>query len=59
MIAETPEISFLCRIDELTFAKGHEIEMLNTFLIILDHTAAELSLIDNLPDILEDKSIRL
>jgi hypothetical protein len=55
VIAEAAEVTLLRRIDELTLGEGHEIEMLNTFFVILDHASAEGTLINDLPDIFEDE----
>jgi hypothetical protein len=53
VIAEPAQVSFLCSIDEFAFRKGHEIEMLDSFFIVLNHAPSELGLIDDLSDIFE------
>ena len=58
MVTESTEIAFLCRIDELTLAQGHEIEMFDTFLIILDHAFAKSGFRDSFTNILEDEIVR-
>ena len=53
VIAEPAQVSFLCSIDEFAFRKGHEIEVLDPFFIVLNHAPSELGLIDDLSDIFE------
>ena len=58
VVAETSKIAFSGRINEFTFAEGHEIEMDNALFVILDHAATELGLIDDFADVFKDEVSR-
>ena len=51
MVTEPAQISFLGRIDELTFAERHEVKMFDALLIVLDHAAAKMAFIDDFANI--------
>ena len=53
VIAEPAQVSFLCSIDEFAFRKGHEIEVLDSFFIVLNHAPSELRLVDDFSNIFE------
>jgi len=36
VVAKATQITLLCRIDELAFIQGHEVEVFDAFLVILD-----------------------
>ena len=59
MVAESSQIALLCRIDEDIFFKGHEVEMLDTFLVVLVPPTLEIPDIDDIADVFENESIRL
>lgn len=57
VIAEAAEIALLGRIDELVLREGHEVEMLDAFLVILYRALPKGRLVDDLADVLEDKVV--
>lgn len=58
VIAEAPQVSFLGRVDKFSFAEGHEIKVLDAFVVILDHTSTKLWLVDDFTNILVDEITR-
>lgn len=52
MVAEATQVTLSGGIDEFTFAEGHEIEMLDSLFVILNHPPAELILVDDLANVL-------
>ena len=59
VVAESPKVALFGSIDKLALAQGHEIEMLDALVIILNCSASECWLIDYFSDVLEDKIIWL
>jgi len=59
MVAKTAEVTLFCRVDELTLGEGHEIEVLDAFLIILVHAPPESRLRDDFANVFEDEIIWL
>jgi hypothetical protein len=59
VVAESAKVSPFGRIDKLTLGKGHEVEVLDAFLIILMHAPPESRLRDDFTNIFEDEIIRL
>jgi hypothetical protein len=57
MIAESSQVTFFRSINKLMLGKGHEIEVPNSFFVILDGTPPEGWLIDDFADILENEII--
>jgi len=57
MITESTEIASLCSVNEFTLIEGHEVEMLDTLLVILMHSLAESIFTNNFADIFEDKIV--
>lgn len=57
MIAEASKVATLGRVDEFALTKGHEIEMLDAFIVIGNHALAECGLGDGLADVLEDEVV--
>ena len=58
MIAETSQVALLGRIDELSFVQGHKIEVLDAFLVILNHTLPELGLPNDFADVFINEFVR-
>lgn len=58
MIAKPAQVTLLCRINKFALIEGHEIEMLDPFLIVLSHAPPEICLVDHLSDVLENKLVR-
>ena len=58
MIAKSAEISFFGGIDKLPFAKRHEVKMLDSFLIVVEHALPELCLVNDFADVLENEFVR-
>lgn len=56
MIAESAQVTFLSCIDEFAFAEGHKIEVLDPFVIILNHAASKLWLVDDFTNILPNET---
>jgi hypothetical protein len=59
MVAESAKVSSFSRIDELTLGKGHEVEVLDAFLVILVHAPPESGLRDDFANVFENEIIRL
>jgi hypothetical protein len=59
VVTESTKVSFFGRIDKLTFGEGHEVEVLDAFLIILVHAPPESRLRDDFANVFEDEIIRL
>jgi hypothetical protein len=55
VVAEPSKVALLRSIYELTLRKRHEVEVLDTFFIILNHASAEISFSDDFTNILENK----
>jgi hypothetical protein len=58
MIAEAAQIASLGCINKLSFAKGHEIEVFDTFLVVGKRTAAKSSFGDDFSDVLKNEIAR-
>ena len=58
MVAEAAKVAFASRVDELTFAQRHEVEVLDALVVVLQHALAELVLINDFANILEDELVR-
>jgi hypothetical protein len=59
VITEASKITPLCGINEFALRERHEIKVLDTFIIILDHASTKGSLIDDFADIFEYEVARL
>jgi hypothetical protein len=57
VVTEASKVSLFRGIDEFALRQGHEVEMFDTFLIILDRAPPERGLVDHLADILENEII--
>jgi hypothetical protein len=57
VITEPAEVPFPCRINKLGFIEGHEIEMLDALLVILNGSPTERWLVDNFANILENEVV--
>lgn len=57
MVAKSSEVSTFGCIDKFSFGEGHEVEVLDAFLIVVLHATAEGLLGNDLTDILEYKII--
>jgi hypothetical protein len=58
VVAKTTKIAFLGCIDEFALAEGHEVKMLDPFLVILPHAAVERPFVDNLSNVFVDELMR-
>lgn len=59
VIAESTEIALLGGVDKFSLAQGHEIKVLDAFLVVHVHSAAKGLLGDDLANILKDEISRL
>ncbi len=59
VVAKPTEIAFLGGINKFILSQGHEIEVLDAFLVISDHTLSESRFVDDLSDIFEDEITRV
>lgn len=57
MIAKSTEVASFGSVDELASTEGHEVEMLDAFVIVGNHALAECILGDDLSDVLEDEVV--
>lgn len=57
MIAESTEVSFFGRVDKFAFVEGHEVEVLDAFLVILVHAASKSGFRDDFADIFKNEYI--
>ena len=58
MIAKPTEIPLFGCIDKFTFAQRHEVKVLDTLIIILDHTFSECAFGNGLANVFEDEIMR-
>jgi len=58
MIAEATQIAFLSGINELILRKGHEVEVLNPLIVVLDGAPTEIGFVDDFPNVFENEVMR-
>ena len=59
MITEPSKITFFSGINEFIFREGHEIEVLDALIVVLNGPATELSFVDDLTNIFENEFMRI
>jgi hypothetical protein len=55
VIAETTQIALFCGIYKLALGKGHEVEVLDSLVVVLTHATAEGALVDDFANVFEDE----
>lgn len=58
VIAESTQISFLSSVNKFVLREGHEIEMLDALIVVLDGASTKIGFIDNLSNILKNEFMR-
>ena len=57
VVAKSTKIASFCSIDELALAQGHEIEMFDAFLIVLNHTFSKRGFRNSFTNVFEDEVV--